>query len=986
MRTFSTLLCHAVRSWLFSWGILLLCSQQLYALHFQEIYQDSVQIMQKLDLAEAAIADQRQEDANRLATEALQASQTSRWSPGEARSHLLLGQAHSLQKELSPGLEHLLRAAYHYETLGQQQGMAEAFFHLGRLLIDWPAYELALKYLDKAAQLAQQVKSPDLQARLYQLIGEVHLRQNNLAAAIKATRKAELLLTPETSKLWLSIQTQLSLAYTRLGQLDSALYFALKENALVSQKGDLSQQFSVCNKVAYLYRLLGQPDTSLDYLRQAELLLSKNKNDLSPAQQVTLLNNLAVTLLINEDFLQARSYFDQSVRTALDYWLLKEEADTRNLLAAAYLAEGKFSLAEAQSELVLEMKDNADLLKPVAEAYRIKSEVALRNNDYRRSLAYEKRYYQTLARLEVQQEEATAKLKASGKLAEQQEQTILDMIDNEEKQALLRRQLELETRQQRQALALQQSQVELLQQEKKLQQQQLEKQLLEQLQVKQALSLSRERLQAAEREKELEEMRSTRERQELLIRQQQLEEQSRKREMELLEAQNLAQNKELALETKNRNYLQLALMSALAFIILILFFLYRRNQDNKMLKEQQQEIQQKNEELRASEEELKQNMDQLQLTQEVVAKQKEMLQVTGNFGVWEYNLANEKIICNEQFLKMLGLGADDFSGALDFWKQRIHPDDLPEFEQQFDKCLNGEEVSTLQYRINSPKRGERYVNAAMRPVYDHEELISLVGVVMDVTHIKENEAALAQKNEDLEKINSELDHFVYRTSHNLRAPLASVMGLVSLMEQVDSKEEQSVYLKHISSSMVKLDETIQEINNYSKNARVELNLEEVNLIELVKDVFETLLFMRGKESVEFSLDIPDSLRIISDASRLKIIFNNLLSNAMKYVHPVTGDCKIRVAATVLKGKLEIMVADQGMGIPEEYQSRIFEMFFRATNAAPGSGLGLYIVKEAVNKLNGSIRLESREGEGTTFFLSLPLHEAREQDVSQLEAV
>ena len=481
-------------------------------------------------------------------------------------------------------------------------------------------------------------------------------------------------------------------------------------------------------------------------------------------------------------------------------------------------------------------------------------------------------------------------------------------------------------------------------------------------------------------------MRQNQERQDLLIRQQQLEEQNRLREMELLSAQNQAQDKELELEAKNRNYLQMGLLAALLLIILILFSLYRRNRDNKKLKEQQTLIRQKNEELSSSEKELKQSMDQLQLTQEVVAKQKEMLQVTGNFGVWEYNLVNEKIHCNDQFLKMLGLSADEFSGALSFWKKRIHPDDLAEFEKQFERCLQGEEVSTLQYRLNSPDRGERYVNAAMRPVFNRGKLTSLVGIVMDVTHIKENEAVLAQKNKDLEKINSELDHFVYRTSHNLRAPLASVMGLVGLMEHVDSKEEQQEYLKHISSSMVKLDETIQEINNYSKNARVELKLEKVNLRDLVMDVYETLLFMRGEDAVDFSLEIDESMTIFSDTSRLKIIFNNLLSNAIKYVHPITGECKIRITAQVLKGKVEIMVADQGMGIAEEYQEKIFEMFFRATSAAPGSGLGLYIVKEAVNKLDGSIRLESKKGEGTTFYLSLPLLEAREEEVSQLKAV
>ena len=960
--------------------------QQAYAGTLNIFQKDSLQIIQKLELAEQALSEDQPEQSIRLAMETLNESQTDEWSGGEARSHLLLGRGYFQEQAYSLGMEHMLRAASIFEELNLQPALINSYFYLGKLLMDWPAYDLSLEYFKKAGQLTNKAENPDLSARLYQLMGEVHLRQNNWMAAIKAARKAEPLVEPEDRELWLSVHAHLSLAYTRLNQLDSALYFALEEKEYVSQKGNLPQQFSVYNKLSYLYRLLGQHDLALQHLKQAEQLLKKADSEISAAQKVRFYNNLAVTLLIKGDRNLAEHYFNQSIQIALDQQMVKEEADTRNLLAAAYLSEDKIRSATNQADLSLELTQGTELDKSTAEAYRIKSEAALRGNDYRQSLVYEKNYYQALEKLESQQEKASAQLEQEERVAEQQEQTILDLIDNEEKQELRRQQLEMETKQQKQSLALQNSRLVLLQQEKELQRQLLEKQRLEQLQVNQALSLTQERLEAAEREKELEEMRRVRERQELSIRQQELEEQNRERELELLSTQNQAQDRKLALEARNRDILQIGLLVALLFIFLILYTLYRRNRDNQKLKEQQQLIQQKNEELCASEEELKQNMDQLQFTQEVVAKQKEMLQVTGNFGVWEYNLSSEKINCNDQFLKMLGLSSEEFSGAISFWKKRVHPEDLSEFEKQFENCLRGKEVSTLQYRINSSDSGERIVDTAMRPVYDQGELVSLVGVIMDITHIKENETVLAQKNEDLKKINSELDHFVYRTSHNLRAPLASVMGLVNLMENIDSKEEQREYLNHISSSMVKLDETIQEINNYSKNARLELKLEKVNLRNLVQDIYETLLFMRAVDAVDFSLEIPESLEIISDASRLKIIFNNLLSNAIKYVHPTTGECKIRVAAAIMKGKVEIIVADQGMGIPEEYQEKIFEMFFRATNAAPGSGLGLYIVKEAVNKLDGSIRLESKSGKGTIFYLSLPMLEAREEEVTQLKAV
>lgn len=238
---------------------------------------------------------------------------------------------------------------------------------------------------------------------------------------------------------------------------------------------------------------------------------------------------------------------------------------------------------------------------------------------------------------------------------------------------------------------------------------------------------------------------------------------------------------------------------------------------------------------------------------------------------------------------------------------------------------------------------------------------------------KKAERTLRKQNEELVKINKELDSFVYSVSHNLRAPLMSVLGLINLV-QIESRNndnEMHNYFEMMQQSIHKLDETLKEILDYSRNARSALSISEVDIVRMVDDSFDRMRYMEGSEDISKSIEAVNIAPFHTDSYRLSVIISNLISNAIKYRDLNKTNHTLTVKAEIVEEDLVLTFRDNGIGIGKEYLPRIFEMFFRATERSEGAGLGLYIVRETVDKLLGTIEVESQVGEGTTFRVTLP---------------
>jgi signal transduction histidine kinase len=239
--------------------------------------------------------------------------------------------------------------------------------------------------------------------------------------------------------------------------------------------------------------------------------------------------------------------------------------------------------------------------------------------------------------------------------------------------------------------------------------------------------------------------------------------------------------------------------------------------------------------------------------------------------------------------------------------------------------------------------------------------------------IRQKSKLLKKKNYDLKKLNHELDSFLYSTAHDLRSPLSSLLGLLQLAERENKQPELTSYFTMMKSSINRQEDFIQQIVSYSKNSKMNLQIEKFSLEGLIKDILESHRFMEGAERVTAWIDIKEEIPFLSDKSRMSILFNNLISNAIRYADPAKERSWIRITAHTTPEDVFIEFADNGIGIESDHLHRIFDMFYRANLSSKGSGLGLFIFRETIQKLKGLVSVESTIKVGSKFTLRIPNH-------------
>ncbi|MFN8145085.1 MAG: PAS domain S-box protein [Bacteroidia bacterium] len=259
------------------------------------------------------------------------------------------------------------------------------------------------------------------------------------------------------------------------------------------------------------------------------------------------------------------------------------------------------------------------------------------------------------------------------------------------------------------------------------------------------------------------------------------------------------------------------------------------------------------------------------------------------------------------------------------------------------------------------------------PVFTESKVTGIVIIVKDITDRKKAEQILEQQNNRLIKTNTELDRFVYSTSHDLRAPLTSLLGLINITEDHlrEDDTEQKERIVMMKKTVSKLDTFIGDILNYSRNARTDLASDTIDFKQIVRECTDHLKYMDVTGDYSLSVNINQESEFVTDKSRLLVILSNMMSNAVKYQDSGKKDRTVDISIQSDTLHAEIRVRDNGIGIESNDLDKIFEMFYRATKHSNGSGLGMYIVKETLTKLNGTISVESTPGAGTCFTVCLP---------------
>ncbi|MFZ6010711.1 MAG: sensor histidine kinase [Bacteroidota bacterium] len=236
--------------------------------------------------------------------------------------------------------------------------------------------------------------------------------------------------------------------------------------------------------------------------------------------------------------------------------------------------------------------------------------------------------------------------------------------------------------------------------------------------------------------------------------------------------------------------------------------------------------------------------------------------------------------------------------------------------------------------------------------------------------IQQKSQLLEKQNKELQKLNEELDRFIYSAAHDLKSPLTSLDGLIRLAKKEIDDPENEHYFRMMIGSVQKLYGFIRDITDYAKNKRQQLCIEKINLHQVVIDIIEDLKFLPHADRILEYIHV-DGAYLFTDKTRLEIVLKNIVSNSFRYLDLAKENSFIRIEASIQSHFMSLHISDNGIGIDKQHLPKIFDMFYRAVEHSQGTGIGLFLVKESIKMLGGRISVESVLGQGTTFHIYIP---------------
>lgn len=317
---------------------------------------------------------------------------------------------------------------------------------------------------------------------------------------------------------------------------------------------------------------------------------------------------------------------------------------------------------------------------------------------------------------------------------------------------------------------------------------------------------------------------------------------------------------------------------------------------------------------------------------------------TKDFQILLLNEKAKRIIGNEEFSEL---------GFRDLFMS-------PEVFEDFIQLLSARRyVESFEFQIRKAGRDERWASLSCRCF---EEQGFVEGILIDITDSKKQML-------ELQRLNHELDQFIYHASHDLRSPLTTILGLTNLISLDEPTPLIGKYGELITERVHHLDGLLKDLVSITYNNKTHLQAESIHLETEMRAILKE--FHHQYNHVRAFLEIEGDPLFVTDAVRFRTILRNLVSNALKYHNPHIDVPYIKITVDSRHDHAMIEVEDNGIGIDDTHVYQIFGMFFRATSEAKGTGLGLYIVKSMVDKLGGHISVKSVRNKGTTFFVELP---------------
>jgi PAS domain S-box-containing protein len=326
---------------------------------------------------------------------------------------------------------------------------------------------------------------------------------------------------------------------------------------------------------------------------------------------------------------------------------------------------------------------------------------------------------------------------------------------------------------------------------------------------------------------------------------------------------------------------------------------------------------------------------------------------------------------NKRWMEYTGLTLEESIGLV--WNDMLHPDDRQRAWERWQHSLRTGEFYEIEYRFKNGFNGSyRWFLGQAIPMRDAQgNIVKWFGTCTDIEDHKKAEEELVDKNLELERINQDLDSFVYTASHDLKLPIVNMAGIFNELtlstdfKDPDAHQLISMFNKSLEQIYVTINDLAEVVKVQKSQTRVHelLNLQDVT--EKVKISIQDTLQVTGATITTDFAEVP---ALAFGKANLKSIFYNLISNGIKY-RKQDHKPVIHLSSSRKGDYVELKVQDNGIGIDmNKHQNKLFQMFKRFHNHVSGSGLGLYIVNRLLTNRGGYINIESTINEGTTFYL------------------
>lgn len=335
---------------------------------------------------------------------------------------------------------------------------------------------------------------------------------------------------------------------------------------------------------------------------------------------------------------------------------------------------------------------------------------------------------------------------------------------------------------------------------------------------------------------------------------------------------------------------------------------------------------------------------------------------------------------SENVKEVIGYSAEELEKLPEKHHSLIDAEDYEAIKKIFVDLESNDEINsaTLEYRINSKDGKKIWLKELLKVVRNEEGLIcEKHSVVFNVTSLKERELELEKINESLRELNAAKDQFISIVSHNLRAPFTTLLGFseILLNEKDLSEEEKTEYLKYIYEASKTELNLINCLLDWSRlqTGKIKVEPTRLNVKNTVANAITSLTPITVRKNINVKIDIPSNLYMYADERLISQAILNLVSNAVRFT-PAGKEVNI-ISQRFKEGMIEITVIDQGTGIPEEGQNKLFRIDQKfitpGTEGEKGSGLGLTLVKEIIDKHGGQVWFYSKLGVGSEFHITIP---------------